>query len=630
MPFSGANLTHAQVVDQNEDLNKTINLSVAIASEYANLVPKGAKPVNVTSVSRDGQTYTLVKYRDFNIGLVDMIALDQNGTVVSYDAIPPRKIKIVGRKLSSQLNDPSSSINKNPAYKADVSIALPYDFFVPPPRIFDLVSTSDADRTQYFLGNKEIQEDDVDELNKSRSTELEINEERHIADLQSLKNEFLQLNAIDQSRVFNEKRNSNTDLVHLRLTGDEIRKLISNRLFEIDRIELFSAPSDTINQAMQWSEIWSHARFGAHQGQGIGIWQTEPACAANNAVANYTSTGTSAGHPLRMATVIRNVTPLAPIQCVTGSVLPTLAQANAATPQITVVSHSAAVQQATNNSTDYLIYDRNWDNNIYATGITIATAASNQGTIANFAVGSPARAVNAITIGNIDIDSNPDVIFYRSSWRNSTLGNEKPELSAPGAGTTLPGLPTTGGTSAATAHTAGFIANLMDSNATLVRNAQRTKAVMLSGATKSVVGGETKVGLGGIDYRDTSQHYSSFDYSGGNNIFGTLDALDGSTDGWITETVWLNSSKPNVRAVIAWLSRGTFVANNNMLSADYDLEVYAPNGSYVGGSYSILNPYEYVNFTVNSSGNYKFRIRRIANNDPVANQNLALAINFDN
>ncbi len=434
---------------------------------------------------------------------------------------------------------------------------------------------------------------------------------------------LFQFNAIGVDRLL--EVDSDLQIILVNLSAKEINDVIENTQNVIDRIEQYEKPEDSITPAMQWSEIWSHARFGQHQGNGIAIWQTENGCPPNTFMANYNRVaGANTQHSRDMATIIRSVSPLANIQCRGGPIFPTNAQANTPNPQVQIVSRS---NNNGINPNAYNNQDQTWDDRIYN---SLLTATQSSGNTQN-AVISPGKALNAITVGNVDIDANPDVIWFTSGWQDSVLGTEKPDVGAPGEGTALPA-PNgpTGGTSAATAHTAGFIANLMDFDASLIRNPQRTKALLLSGATTSVIGGTSKVGAGGIDYRNTSQHYQTYDFDGPNINWNAFDAADGNLDGWITVTKWLQNNKPNVRAAIAWMSRGVFVNTNAVPSTDYDIEVYDPNGNYVGGSHSRVNTFELVDVTVSISGNYQFKINRFANPDPASRVALALSVNFDN
>jgi len=586
-------------------------------------VPSGAEVVDATTVTRNGREYTVVKYRDFQKDISHDITLDSSGNRINE--LPKYSRTIVDRELVD-------AISRNPRGVIPVSILLEL-----PEELQQWDDTRTAKVTsslvedgeiKYFMDDQEVSRDEILEEVERLQITIEDHEKKVARYLRSAKSDLMQLNAIESDAIRNDP--SEDELVLVNLNASRIQEIVNNRLFEVDRIELYEPAEDTIVPGMQSTNIWAHARFGPHQGNNIGIWQTENGCPPNAFLPNYNRVaGNNTPHSRDMATIIRTVSPLAFIQCRGGPIFPTNAQANNANPQIQVVSRSNQAGGSDNNT--YQNIDQTWDNRIYNSMLTASQAAGNTGNGTGNVTG-PGKSVNAITVGDIDIDANPDVIWWLSGWRNSVVGNEKPEISAPGKGTVLPA-PNgpTGGTSAATAHTGGFIANLMDFDGTLIRNPQRTKALMLSGATNSVVGGVTKVGVGGIDYRNTSQDYQTYNFDGPNSNWPQFDLFtDGSTDNVITVTRWLQNNKPNVRATIAWLSRGNFVANNGMLSTDYDLEVFDPNNSYVGGSHSRLNPFESVDFTVNVSGFYQFKIRRFANPDPASRVGLALAVNFDN
>jgi len=604
------------------DSNRTIPLS----DNHRRLVPLGTEAVDATTVTRNGQEYTVVKYRDFDDNSSRQIILNSSGQ--RTNRLPEFKRAIIGKTLSD-------SIAKDPLREVPVSVLLklPENLQQWKDTRAAKVTSSAAedDEIKYFIDEKEVSRVEVLEETKGLQVIIE-NHEKKVADyLKSARTEFVQLNAIENaifpSDIVDER------IVLLNQNAQKIQDIANNQLFEIDSIELYIPPQDDIIPGMQWTNIWAHARFGQHQGNNIGIWQTENGCPPNGFFSNYNRlSGPPTPHSQDMATIIRTVSPLAFITCRGGPLFPTNGQANNAVPQIQVVTRSNSAI----NGRAYTGDDRTWDNRIYNSMIPATQSAGNNfnGT-STFNVNTPAKAVNAITVGNVDISVNPDVIWWESRWINGTLGNEKPELSAPGGsgtGTTLPApRGPTGGTSAATAHTGGFVANLMDFDASLIRNPQRTKALMLSGATNPVVGGTTKVGVGGIDYRNTSQDYQTYNFDGPNSNWSQFDLFtDGVSDNVITVTRWLQNNKPNVRASISWLNRGGFVLNNMSLSTDYDLEVFDPNNNYVGGSHSVTNPFESVDFTASLSGFYKFKIRRFANPDPASRVGLALAVNFDN
>ena len=279
-----------------------------------------------------------------------------------------------------------------------------------------------------------------------------------------------------------------------------------------------------INAAVQWSGINDHARFGSHQGANIGIWQTEPACAPNNwpPVGNITTpyTGPASNnlpagtvrnnirHAEDMSRVMRVVSPLAFIQCTPNSILPTLTQANAANPSIQVSSRSATFITFSGN---YAGIDQVADTSIQNTLVPHVNSASNITPSSPFTViRAGSRGYNVLTVENVNINTSPDSIHSSSKWSNANIQNEKPEISAPGFGTFLPLLSRgTGGTSAATAHTSAFIANLLDNDAALIRRPMAVKSLVMSGATNTVTGGISRVGVGGIDYRNTSQFYET-------------------------------------------------------------------------------------------------------------------------
>ena len=111
-----------------------------------------------------------------------------------------------------------------------------------------------------------------------------------------------------------------------------------------------------------------------------------------------------------------------------------------------------------------------------------------------------------------------------------------------------------------------------------------------------------------------------------------FDGLDGSNDGYVTRSVYISNDWDNVRVGLAWMNRGNYTYDHrddaHPIGIDLDLQVYDPNGNYVGGSYSWDNPFERVNFAPSVSGYYTFKINRYANRDSGSAVRIGLYVNY--
>ena len=294
--------------------------------------------------------------------------------------------------------------------------------------------------------------------------------------------------------------------------------------------------------------------------------------------------------------------------------------------------------------TSYGTWDRDSDDFVYNNNIAIFNAAGNQrgecGQAWNgsrwvpvfdnsFNVRSPAKGLNVMAVGNYN-DAN-DTIAASSSYIDPQTSNDKPEFSAPGENITAGGVEMSG-TSMASPHAVGFAADLLSSYSFLRDKPYLLRASMISGATDRITGGSDKVGTGGIDFLSTHYWWGLYYWTGANNSFNTYANGDGEPNGYIEQKMYIPNSWSNVRAVISWLTRGsyTFQHRNDThpIGMDLDLRVYDPNGKQVGGSYSWDNSDEVVNFVPSVSGYYTFRISRYANRDTDLNLRLGLAVNM--
>lgn len=558
-------------------------------------IPQGSSILSATLGVRNGLEYKFAKFKRKNSDKIESVLIRPNGRV-SYDSIlPAMPNNKIGLDLAISL--------ENAKAKDTLDVVLSFDSKLPRPEPKKSIVGSRVldDEPSYFLNDLEVSIEKIQKFDEEYLQELERYERSSLEKTEEIRNTALAALGVLENRQIQQAYGGSTSRISL--SKEEINKIVDNT--NLVSISLFKEATTDINNAVQWSGINDHARFGTHQGANIGIWQTEPACPPNNwgPVGNIITTyfGPASAnnniiHAEDMARIMRVVSPQAFIQCAQGSVLPTLAQANAATPQIQVISRSASFVTGSSN---YQAVDQAADTNIQNTLVPHVNSASNITSASPFTViRAGSRGLNVLTIGDVNIDTTPLAsIWPNSKWANSNIQNEKPEISAPGRGTFLPLLGrTTGGTSAATAHTGGFIANLLDNDTAIIRRPMGVKALVMSGSTNIVTGGIGRVGVGGINYRDTSQFYETRNF----RFNGTLPT--------ILTSVYLDSSKPNVRAVLTWLNDGVFTLNNGTLSVDWDLEVLDSNSNVIATSASHVDPFESIDFTITSSGVYSFRL----------------------
>ena len=293
-------------------------------------------------------------------------------------------------------------------------------------------------------------------------------------------------------------------------------------------------------------------------------------------------------------------------------------------PGIFISSHSWAIS----DSREYINVDAMMDNYVYNTRIVAVVAAGNSGN--NFNVTSPGKALNAITVGAVD-PTNDNYVYY-SNWKNSDIGNEKPEVAnytdfefnnsytfqypCGESSCTYNGY--FNGTSAATPYTAAMIADLMSHYPFLKGHPELIKAILVSGEKRPIPNAashnpeNTTVAAKGIPvYSSLAWNRTLRTWEGENN-----EVFDSNQKITFTETGIKDS---HYRIGIAWLTSGKYIfynkdlSNNNYkLPQDIDLKVYQ-NGKVIASSTSYKNPFEVVDFTPKANGDLTIEIHRWRN-----------------
>ncbi|MEM9456943.1 MAG: S8 family serine peptidase [Myxococcota bacterium] len=404
-------------------------------------------------------------------------------------------------------------------------------------------------------------------------------------------------------------------------------------------VELDSELTTTIASAIQDTNIDPVALANPiRQGGGVGVYMSETGCPLAGFLPSYTPlSGVPTSHSSNVSAIIRGASPLAHIYCRGGFTLPSAADllGTAGNPRVFVETHSWT--ETLSDAPGFRLRDRDFDDHIYDTGVATFVASANFGApsaqfpAAQGYTGSPAKGLNVISVGNYV--GNTDTINALSSFRDSEIGNNKPEIVAPGTNINAGGF-TMSGTSMASPHAAGFAADLMGEYTWLQLRPYYFKANMLAGADKTILGGTDKVGVGGLNFHRNYFNHTNTWWEGDNNSFDFHDGNDYlPNNGYVDREVYLDAAHASVRVALSWLNRGTYTydhrADPHAIGTDLDLCVYDPNGVQVGCSSSWDNPFELVEFDPVISGNYRVRINRYANRDTASKLHMGVSINWN-
>jgi hypothetical protein len=261
--------------------------------------------------------------------------------------------------------------------------------------------------------------------------------------------------------------------------------------------------------------------------------------------------------------------------------------------------------------------------------VTMVKSSGNKGftcSSPNYNVTSPGKGWNIITVGNYDdkgTSGNGDDTMNDDNFGGSCYGNptsphndrEKPEVAAPGTNITTTACTSSSnctgggtGTSFAAPHVAGCSALLMQRNTSLQYWPESIKAVLIASAVSNMEGDtrlSEKDGAGGIECDSADDVVSGASGVESHGMFFKSDFPK-------TFTFSANAGE-TVRVAIGWNSTtntatSTTPPTTDVLNADLDLHVYAPNGSYVTSSSSYDNSYEIVEFTASSTGTYTAQV----------------------
>lgn len=597
-------------------------------------IPPGTKVGAIKHRTLDGQEFTFVKHVDDH-GNTEALVLDADGEVIPAAEVPTPAPRRIGRSLKAKLDTPASQ-PEHIASGEMVEVVIGLVDELPPidePMSHGGATIDEHGKAEVTVGSVTATDTDVARDLAAREARIDAELARRLAArrarLRKLETRHPTFAGHPAIQAAIERGDAS---VTVSLRKDEIEAFARDNDDLVAGIELHEVPVDTLGAAMLDTNIdpWA-LDYAGRQGGGIGVYMSESGCPNAGHITSYMKlSGASTDHSMNVSAIIRGVSPESWVYCRSGFQLPAAADilGYGGNPRIHIETHSWGNGGSDND--DFLLSDRDFDTHVYDSVIAVFNSAGNYGT-GNGYVSSPAKAVNSVSVGNYD-DSN-DTIRNTSSFLDSEIGNEKPELSAPGTSICAGGFCMTG-TSMASPHAAGFAADLLGAFAWLRLRPSYLKALMIAGSDKVVAGGLDKVGVGGLNFYRAYFNGTNWWYEGANNVYSGYDAGDYlPNNGYIDQQVNLSSALTSVRIAISWLNRGTYTydhrADAHPLGMDLDLCVYDPAGVLKGCSSSFDDPYELVSFDPTVSGNYRIRIQRFSNNDAASKFHMGLAVDWN-
>jgi hypothetical protein len=258
--------------------------------------------------------------------------------------------------------------------------------------------------------------------------------------------------------------------------------------------------------------------------------------------------------------------------------------------------------------------DRHADGLVHNRWRLFVKSAGNRG-MGDGRVTAPGNGYNVLAVGNVDLGGTParanDVMAPTSSFVDPTSTNgdrEKPEVSAPGTniqmlsnGFPWPGQ-TDSGTSFAAPMVAGTAARLIQRKPFLGIWPEQLRAILMSSAMNNIEGATrlSDVDGAGMIAVDTAVRILDANRHGGThvdcNTFGSAQTVSS------TNLV----ANQRLRAAISWTADPSAVDHANRPSADLDLQVRGPSGSFFSASFD--NTSEIVDFRAPVAGNYEIRV----------------------
>ncbi len=392
------------------------------------------------------------------------------------------------------------------------------------------------------------------------------------------------------------------------MTAEEISKLASSykELAIGDYLEEVSTAS--VSSTLSTLQLPS-----GNNGNGIGIGVVETGCRDTSIPIVYLSRYTNRcigdvkTHHSRVVNVLQFSAPLAHIFGFSTATI-RFPDPSLYTPNLHIVTRSYGNVLVTNR---YLEQDMNLDNYIYDKRVINFVAAGNTGGL----ITSPSKALNAITVGAVcpaapceESNTIPNNYTRYSSWKNSEILNEKPEV-AMYTDIDMGSYGFIDGTSAATPLAAGMAANLFSNFSNFFQQRPAlTKAVFIAGEEIPI--GNTNANVHDTDNVKIAKKVPT--YSSVRGIW--------AAKWWRCANSLLNNdliftqnipSTGRYRIVIAWEAFGSYILQNKKPPQDIDL--YVSQGSTTLSSISSRNPFEVVEFNAASNAPLTIKIHRYSN-----------------
>lgn len=475
---------------------------ISVNAEAINVSPASQK-LEMKIVERGGKKFSLAKHLN-NDGTIQLQVFDENDSIIPESQVPRISRKWISDSLQHIMD---RTQNSNARFRVDIGLRRETvddnaTLIVGSGEVLDTIDLYKGQQPSFILNGRNAAEQDVlavDEENNKYAIKQQISnrklQQQRLNDLSTRHGWFSKKEI--QTAMGELDQGGNSSIITMELTRGEIMRLVNEDFDLITGIEEHIDSKDAIAEAMISSGVDPTVlNDSTYQGNGIGIYMTETGCPNSGHITNYQNLGgTRTDHSENVSAIMRAVSPQSFIYCRGGAVLPSHNDLfNSQSVQIVHAVNRSNTE--INTANDYRLSDRDWDDFVYNNPVATFLSAGNNGNTTTPAVGSPAKGLNIMTVGNYD-DAN-NTIALTSRFGDPETKNMKPEISLPGQNITAGGH-TMSGTSMASPHAAASAADIMGKFSQFRSAPARLKALMLS-ASKNISGGQDKVGLGGLNF----------------------------------------------------------------------------------------------------------------------------------